>query len=390
MTAKKEWIIYISLLILSLTVISFYGGAVSYGFFFITILIPIISLIYVLCVFATFKVYQEIGSRNIVADNSTPYYFILQNESFFSYAGIRVVFHSELSTVEDIPDTGYFELIPGDKYRYETSLRCKYRGEYEVGIKEIMITDFLGLLRLTFPVKEAKRVIVSPKYICPSEIKSVPDIDSLIMNSRSDETSEPDILTREYIAGDPLKQINWKASARAMKLMTKKMAAPEKRGISVILDTGRYDTDPCNYLRFENKALEILLSLVFYLAEKNTENRICCSDNGPVIRDIYDIREFDEFYSEVSLIRFDKDNSIEHHIEDDFLKGAVYGRRIIFLILLKGSAEIIEKAGRLSDENTLLIIYLVTDEDISDLYDMETPCLRIIRADPSEDTEVIL
>ncbi|MDE6750325.1 MAG: hypothetical protein K2K21_14875, partial [Lachnospiraceae bacterium] len=52
--------------ILSLTAISFYGGTVSYGIFFALTLIPFISFFYIVCVWFRYKVYQEIGTRNIV------------------------------------------------------------------------------------------------------------------------------------------------------------------------------------------------------------------------------------------------------------------------------------------------------------------------------------
>ena len=51
--------------LLSLICISFYGGTVSYGFFFGVTLIPVISLIYLVFVYFRFKIFQELGTRNV-------------------------------------------------------------------------------------------------------------------------------------------------------------------------------------------------------------------------------------------------------------------------------------------------------------------------------------
>ena len=224
--------------LLSLILISTYGGTVSYGIFFGLTLIPFISFLYILFVWIFHRVYQEIGSRNIVCGQSVPYYFVLKNESFFAFAGIKVFFYSNFSYVEELPEEIEYELLPGEQYKYETSFVCKYRGEYEVGIKEIIISDFWGLFGIKFAVRESKKVIAAPKLIQLDELKSVSDISAMMQRDHL-QTTEPDVVTREYVAGDALKQINWKATARESKLMTRKSVGEEKRGIALIFETKR-------------------------------------------------------------------------------------------------------------------------------------------------------
>ena len=76
-----------------------------------------------------------------------PYYFVLPNETFYSFAGLSIRLFSGFSYVLDMPEDEEYELLPGDNYTYRTKLVCKYRGEYEVGVKEIILTDFLKLFR---------------------------------------------------------------------------------------------------------------------------------------------------------------------------------------------------------------------------------------------------
>ena len=85
----RRWMFF-GLWILSLAAITFYGGAVSYGFFFGVSLLPLVCLGYIACVYCRFKIYQEIGSRTMVCGRPESYLFILKNEDFFAYASVSI------------------------------------------------------------------------------------------------------------------------------------------------------------------------------------------------------------------------------------------------------------------------------------------------------------
>ena len=65
----RNRLILAALWILSLVGISFLGGPVTYGFFAVMTLIPVILLIYLLLVLARFKIYQYLESKDIVSDH---------------------------------------------------------------------------------------------------------------------------------------------------------------------------------------------------------------------------------------------------------------------------------------------------------------------------------
>ena len=153
---KYRRVIFFLLWGLSLVAISFYGGAISYGLFFGLTMIPVISFIYIFCVYIQFEIYQEIESSTIVCRQPMPYYFVLQNSTYYAFAGISTRLFSGLSYVMEMPDDVEYELLPGDRHTFYTKLICKYRGEYEVGVKEILITDFLGLFQYRYVIPGAE------------------------------------------------------------------------------------------------------------------------------------------------------------------------------------------------------------------------------------------
>ncbi len=102
---RRNRLIVLGLLILSLLAISFYGGPVSYGFFFFMLATPIISAIYAAVIYFRFRIYQKIDAKVLVAEEPVTFYFTLQNENLFAFAGIRTDFYSDDASISGLyPD----------------------------------------------------------------------------------------------------------------------------------------------------------------------------------------------------------------------------------------------------------------------------------------------
>ena len=226
-----RWI-YFGLWILSLVAISFYGGTISYGFFFGLTLLPVCCLLYLVFVYRSFKIYQKVNSRNMVCGQPMPYFFVLQNDSFFAFSGVNVKLFSSFSYVEELPDGREYELLPKDKHTFETQMVCKYRGEYEVGVKEITVTDFLRLFRFRYRVPETIKAIVLPKIVRVKELSSIQDISLFLQKDTAVSAEVPDVIIRDYTEGDSLKRIHWKATAREQKLKVRNLIGEEKQGVT--------------------------------------------------------------------------------------------------------------------------------------------------------------
>lgn len=379
--------------LLSLILISIYGGTVSYGIFFGLTLIPLVSFLYIFLVWIFHRIYQEIGSRNIVCGQSVPYYFILKNESLFAFAGIKVFFFSDFSYVEELPEEIEYELLPGEQYKYETSFVCKYRGEYEVGIKEIVISDFWGFFSVKFAVRETKKVIAAPKLIQLDEIKSISDISAMMQRDHI-LTSELDAVTREYAAGDALKQINWKTTARENKLMSRKPVGEEKRGIALIFDTKRYSEEPEVYLPIENKVLEIVLALSLFMSKSNTSVFYFYRQNdahtGVRHGRLDGVGDIESFYEQMKGVHFDRNSDMKADLERITQDGALMDKAVVFLVLHEMDNDIIKKTYRLTENDTIVICYIVTDENMEELCAMSDLSRRIIAVTPEDELEEVL
>lgn len=376
--------------LLSLAAISFYGGTVSYGIFFALTFLPLLSLFYIVCVWFRYKVYQEIGSRNIVCGQSVPYYFVLQNEDKFAFAAIGISFFSDFSYVEELPGKTEFELLPGERYRYETSFVCRYRGEYEVGIKEVTISDFLRLFRIRCSVRETKKVIVAPRLIKLHELKSVSDVSVMVLRECVKQAAEYDIVTREYVCGDALKQIHWKATAREQRLMSRRLIGEEKEGVLIFFDTHRYDERPEVYLPLENRLLETVLSLSFFLSEKHIPVRIYCSQEKFGQSHLNGIRDFGKFYDLIRELEFDKTEDTKRRLRYILGRGAAFDKHVVFFVLQRLDFEILEMTRQISENGVIVVFYVITEENIEDLRAVSDGNRRIVAITPQDKLEEIL
>ncbi len=361
----RKWFL-LDLWVLSLAAISLYGGAVSYGIFWGITLIPVISLIYLVFVYFNLRILQQIESRDMICGQPMPYFFVLQNDSLCAFASISVNLFSSFSSVEDLPGDREYELLPGDKYAFETKLTCKYRGEYEVGVKEIIMTDFFRLFRIRYRVPGTIKALVLPKITRVSSLNSIGSLSALPRRESLRERTEPDIVVRDYAPGDSLKQIHWKAAAREQKLKVRNLTGEEKQGISLLWDTRRYSRDPKDYLPLEDKILETVLSLSIFMAEKSTPFSAYFGQRGIHSAHLEGLWDFEGFYRQVSKIQFDQEENFQKTLLELSESGALFESRVIFCVLHRLNEDILTLAQQLDRLGSLVILYLVTDENTED------------------------
>ena len=357
---KLRRFLFLGLWILSLAAITNYGGTVSYGFFYGVTMIPVVSLVYMVCVYARFKIYQEIGSRNMVCGQPERYLFVLQNEDYFAFTSVSVRLYADFSYVEEMPGDVEYELLPGDRFSFETRMVCRYRGEYEVGVKEVVVTDFFRLFRLRYRNPGTVKALVSPRVVALTELKSIGEFQALLRREILGGT-EMDVLVRDYREGDPPRQIHWKLAAREQKLKTRLRIGEEKEGIALFCDMKRYDRERERNLPLENKMLEVLLALGFFFAGKDAGFSVYYSQNGLVKNRVRGMKDFDAFYREMDGVIFREEEDLHGTLEQAMSGGNLWMSKLEFFVLHDLDERIMEVTGRLAAEGTMVVIYAVTD-----------------------------
>lgn len=375
---KRRKMVLFLLWLLSLLAISFYGGAVSYGFFFGISLIPVVSLVYLLMVHERFRIYQEIGCREVLCGQEMPYFFVLQNGDHCAFASVSVRLFPELSYVEQIPDDMEFELLPGERYTFETNLVCRYRGEYEVGVKEVTITDFFRIFRLKYKLPSTIKAIVLPRVRPIGNVNSIPEVVSLVQRDAWFSESQPDVTVRDYIPGDAIKQIHWKATAREQKLKTRNRIGEEKRGITIFLDTRRESEEPYKYLPLENQMLEVVLALGMFFAEHQMPYSMYWQQNDIRESHVQGIEHFETLYQQMAKVLFDKDNNSLELMETLAAQGIIADTKIVIGVVHEIDDKMLEQTEALAAQGVMVVLYFVTEKDAESLLRQSSERRRIV------------
>ena len=346
---------------MSLVGISFYGGPVSYGFFIVLTAIPPVSLFYIVFVMFYFKVYQRLDGRNLISNRTSPFFFTLQNESFILFSGIRVSFHSDYSTISGLDDQTEYELRPHSGIKKETELICRYRGEYEVGIKRMTVQDHFRLFSVSYNNREPLRVTVKPDIVRLTGLRA--DSENPVSEKESATgQNEPDMTVREYVGTDDKRLINWKATAATQKLMVRRMTGRQKSGIGLIMNSGRCSSSPGIYLPVENKMLECVIALALYYCSKNVPLNTCFYTDKPYENILRNTDGFESFYELMSGFLFDPD--YDHMMLYEYVLRSVQISecRALFYVTHTWDDETSGFVKELSSRGMAVTVYVISEE----------------------------
>ncbi|MDO5560631.1 MAG: DUF58 domain-containing protein [Oscillospiraceae bacterium] len=267
---RKRRIIAAVIIVAAAVFASFFGGAAR-TLFYMSMLIPLLSVAYTFYVYLRFRIYQDAENKIIVKGEKTPYFFVLSDEDYIAYTDIRVEFLDDFSTVQDMELSHSYCLVPGEKNEYHTDILCHYRGEYNIGVKSIIVTDLLGLMNIRYPAPSTIRMSVLPKLSEIENISLAPlDEDAkLLRYSHSASDEPPDCEIRKYIQGDSIKLINWKVSAKKRELFIRQSSDTHNNSIVFVMDMTQIRSDDYTRIVTEDKIIECALTTADFLVRKN-------------------------------------------------------------------------------------------------------------------------
>ena len=359
---KKRFLLWILAFACSLLLLSFYGGPLPYTIFALVLLVPVSCLIYIWIVIASIKIYQRSDGRDMICREPSDFYITLQNEGLIPFSSLRLRFFSSFSTITDLKDSVVYELPPHSSVVKKTRLLCRYRGVYDVGLKQIEVKDFLGLFCVTYRIREPLNIIVSPAKLRISALEDEKTGPDSFREKLTDRT-EPDIPVREYVPGDEVRFIHWKSTAVMQKLMIRERIGEEKNGIAIVMDSIRISEKPEEYLPPENDVMERVISLALYYMEKGIPVDVYVKD-GEVLRfPILGAGDFDAFYEKMKRFLFRKENERLPFLAELFSEGAFGSCRFLILVMQQWTGEEDEMLESLNEERIPVKLYRYEKEE---------------------------
>ncbi len=305
---RKSRITFIFLFVLSIIFLYNFGGFVSFFFFNTLVALLILSLAYTIFVFVRIKFIQEIDKRVIVKGENVRLVVNISNEDILVYPYVFATFFSSHSSFKGKNSSQSLSISPKSGKEFIFDMECKFRGEYDVGLSEIYIEDFLGLIKLKYKIPEPKKIIVYPKI---EHLSNFSILSSGSSDSQSTEDGIQDNMNnirdiREYIAGDSFRKIHWKLTARNEKLMVKNYEGTTDANVNILLDLRKNVYNDEENIIIEDKLIEAAIAvLYFYLSKGVSVNYVYFNEKLEVFK-ASNMMEFEQIYKSLSCVNFDQ------------------------------------------------------------------------------------
>ncbi|WP_336084648.1 DUF58 domain-containing protein [Nocardia sp. SSK8] len=142
------------------------------------------------------------------------------------------------------PDLGthHLDLAPRTRIRLRTSLTPIYRGDRAAGPVTLRLLGPLGLAGRQRRVDVPARVRALPAFrserLLRSKVKRLHHLEGRNVANTRGQGTEFDSF-REYVAGDDVRSIDWRATARATDVLVRTWRPERNRHVLMVLDTGR-------------------------------------------------------------------------------------------------------------------------------------------------------
>lgn len=239
----KRAIVYALLLVFGLIFTQALRAKASALLFWFLVLMPVVSVLYVLVGKALIRIY--VGSDNTKVEKLQPveYEMRIINASPFAYPFIEAVISvPQPDGVRCTEQSLTMSLAPLGSYVVKHTTNFKYRGTYEIGVRCLYISDFLGLFAIRLDVDIYNNVLVFPRKLgmnmkMATSATDIPnDSAKLVFSTEKAEIGN----IREYIPGDSLKSIHWKLSSKTPNnLMVKEFNTNTSQSAYILCDFSR-------------------------------------------------------------------------------------------------------------------------------------------------------
>lgn len=388
---RRNRLIMILLMLVTLIIASKRGGTISYTLCYMVWAMPILSGLYLFYVYKRFCIYQSIDKRILIKGEKVPYSFVLSNEDIITYTGVNVKFYGRLSSVEQVmPDKSY-SLTPGEELRWTTTLRANYRGSYSVGIHKAEVTDFLRLFRLTYYYPKPIVIRVKPRILHFENLlvaaEEYEDRNNYFDRNTADK-SVPDIELRNYMAGDTMRMINWKASAREQELLSRTYTGEDKTEAVLICDLSPCGLKEEDKIIAEDKVIEASLAIADYMLRKHIPLNILYARKDTELLLLHDKTGMDEFYNICAKTDFSAGLKAAELLSG--VLAAVKGNTHTIVVTHTLSDELARAAVGLSEKGSSIDIVYAGDDDIKGKFGELNMHLRITRILPEQEVQDVL
>jgi uncharacterized protein (DUF58 family) len=251
-----------------LAIVSASGLFIPFMYFIALFLLIVFALSTVVDILMLYRIKSPLESRRIVADK-----FSNGDENEIEiYLSNYYPFRVDVSVVDEIPHQFQkrdvnFELTaqPGETKIIKYSLRPVKRGEYSFGFIHVFVSSPIRFISRKINFEGDKKVAVYPSFMQMRKYEFLAISNKLTMYGvkkiqRLGNNTEFEKI-KEYVQGDDIRTINWKATAKKNSLMVNQYIDERAQPVYNIIDMGRTMRMPFNGLSLLDYSINSALVL---------------------------------------------------------------------------------------------------------------------------------
>jgi len=242
---------------------------------FIFYLIYVMAGVYIMARWWPARSMKHIRVRRLFNDHAflgetVPMDLEIENTGWLPVPWLRVDETGPLNLLVGNPVHQVISLKPRETAHLHYDFVGRQRGYYEIGPARLSMGDLFGFAEVNVMVEQRDYLTVYPRVIPLAKVDLISRSPHGTIRSRQPIFQDPDrvIGVREYMPGDQFRSINWKSSARAQKLLVRKVEPAVSLSSMVVLDL---DRDAYNFQMrqiYSEWAIVVAASLAHYLTEQ--------------------------------------------------------------------------------------------------------------------------
>ena len=243
-----------------------YESPMTYMALYAVLLLPILSFLFALFSKRRLLLAERLTTDVVTKNQKTSFQIVIRNRYFLPCISVRVQFvANEIGLTVD--EMEKFVSIPSFGQREVAfEIQGKYRGEYEVGVTELILHDFLGLFRFKQKHTEKLSLIITPRILPISALPLDMIIQETVISRRNLQGDDYSTISdlRKYQPTDGYKKVHWKATAKRNELISKNFQATERMATTFFVDNTVIGNSLEQRMQHEDILMEAVVSVMYH------------------------------------------------------------------------------------------------------------------------------
>lgn len=240
-------------------------------------LLILLSFVYVQCLKRSLVFEERSDLNNCKRGTSCAFSIRVKSKLPLVYPKLEVFFYiSDLFGGEDDITSTIITLAPFEDRVFEFDVQFEHIGTYEAGLNKVVMQDLFGFFQKTVENSSRYQVQVSPKVFDLTKLhisnRAFTESKNMLKPTSLDGSDYTGV--REYVIGDPIKNIHWKLSARTEHYMTRQFESYGNMGVTIVMDfqCPAYDRD--SMMSVFDGVVETALSAEAYARRHGMESEL--------------------------------------------------------------------------------------------------------------------